>query len=265
MTPGTDRREHLTRVSSAAALELAPGVSVKVLASGATGARRLATCLATLSPGAALPYHTHPCGEVIILVEGAAEVQVEGRSYRLSQFDALHVPGGVAHRVANGASDQPATLFTAFASEELARTWVDDQWTARPAQEGEATPESLTRFEAANAYELAPNTRFRDLFSRRQGASGICGGYGRFQPGSSLPCHIHGYDESITIVEGAAICQVAGEEYPVSDFDTACIPEARPHRFLNRSDAPMAMLWVYAGDEPDRVILDACHCEGGEK
>jgi quercetin dioxygenase-like cupin family protein len=195
-------------------------------------------------------------------VEGAAEVRVEGRRYHLTPFDALHVPAGTAHSVGNASADQPAVLFTAFSSEELARTWVEDEWaeTSAPST-GEPTPESCTRFEAAPAYELAPNTQFRDLFSRRLGARGICGGYGRFQPGSSLPCHIHGYDESITIVEGAAVCQVAGQEYPVSDLDTACIPEARPHRFLNRSDAPMAMLWVYAGDEPDREILDACFCE----
>jgi quercetin dioxygenase-like cupin family protein len=262
MIPGTDRREHLTRVNPAPALELAPGVAVKVLASGDTGARGLATCTATLAPGAFLPYHTHPCGEVIIPMEGAAEVHVEGRSYQLAPFDALHVPAGIAHRVANASTDQPAVLFTAFSSEVLARSWVEDEWSNKPAPPvGDATPESLTRFDTAPAYELAPNTRFRDLFSRRLGARGICGGYGRFQPGSSLPCHIHGYDESITIVEGAAICQVAGQEYPVSDLDTACIPEARPHRFLNRSDVPMAMLWVYAGDEPDRTILDACHCE----
>ena len=87
-------------------------------------------------------------------------------------------------------------------------------------------------------------------------------GDGVFQPGASLPCHYHHYDESITIVEGAAICQVAGREYPLSGCGTACIPRGRPHRFLNRSDRPMAMIWVYAGDEPERTLVDASCCEG---
>ena len=80
--------------------------------------------------------------------------------------------------------------------------------------------------------------------------------------GASLPCHIHGFDESITIVTGRAISQVAGREYELSNCDTACIPQGRPHRFINRSDQPMAMIWVYAGDEPDRTLVDPGYCEG---
>ena len=79
---------------------------------------------------------------------------------------------------------------------------------------------------------------------------------------NSLPCHYHGFDESITIVAGTAICLVAGKEYQVANYDTVCIPEGRPHRFLNRSNEPMAMIWVYAGDEPDRVLVDPGYCDG---
>jgi hypothetical protein len=35
-----------------------------------------------------------------------------------------------------------------------------------------------------------------------------------------------------------------------------------PHRFLNMSDRPMAMIWVYAGDEPARTIVAAGCCDG---
>lgn len=124
----------------------------------------------------------------------------------------------------------------------------------------DSDPETLIRFAEAPVYELAPNALFRDLFNSRLGSRGICGGYGRFQPGASLPCHFHGYDESITIVEGAAVCQAAGQEYTLAGLDTACIPEGRPHRFLNWTEQPMAMLWVYAGDEPERTVVDSCRC-----
>jgi mannose-6-phosphate isomerase-like protein (cupin superfamily) len=55
---------------------------------------------------------------------------------------------------------------------------------------------------------------------------------------------------------------VAGKEYRLSDCGTACIPKRRPHRFLNRSASPMAMIWVYAGDEPERTVVDAGACDG---
>ena len=126
-------------------------------------------------------------------------------------------------------------------------------------------PESLVRFADAPVYELAAQAKFRDLFARRLGSRGICGGYGLFPPGASLPCHYHEYDESITIIRGAAICQVAGREYELSGCGTGCIPKGRPHRFLNRGSEPMAMIWVYAGDEPERTLLEPGICDGSIK
>jgi mannose-6-phosphate isomerase-like protein (cupin superfamily) len=121
--------------------------------------------------------------------------------------------------------------------------------------------EVLTRCDGPPTDKLAPRAFFRDLFARRLGSLGICGGYGLFEPGASLPCHHHGFDESITIVDGTAVCQVAGREYAVANYGTACIPRGRPHRFLNRSDRPMTMIWVYAGDEPDHTLVDSGYCE----
>jgi mannose-6-phosphate isomerase-like protein (cupin superfamily) len=165
--------------------------------------------------------------------------------------------------VANPSGDTPAVLFSSFASDAPGREPVpgtfpvSDRDAATPAD-----PENLTRFDQAPVYELAPRAFFRDLFARRFGARGVCGGYGLFEPGASLPCHVHGFDESITIVTGRAVCQVAGREYDLGGCDTACVPQGRPHRFLNRSAAPMAMIWVYAGDEPDRTLVDPGYCEG---
>jgi quercetin dioxygenase-like cupin family protein len=91
---------------------------------------------------------------------------------------------------------------------------------------------------------------------------GICGGYGRFLPGASLPCHTHDFDESITVVKGDADCLVEGKKYELSGCDTAFIPKGLPHRFINNSKEEMAMVWVYAGNEPDRTIVDARYCAG---
>jgi mannose-6-phosphate isomerase-like protein (cupin superfamily) len=87
-------------------------------------------------------------------------------------------------------------------------------------------------------------------------------GMGVFFQGSSFPCHVHQFDESITIVIGEAICQVQGQEYKLSGYDTAFVPEGRAHRLFNVSEQPMAMIWVYAGDEPDRTLVDAGYCSG---
>jgi quercetin dioxygenase-like cupin family protein len=257
------RTEVLTRNDGPPSDDLAPGVQLRVLGSGALGVRGLTTALASFAPRATLPYHQHPVSEVIVVLQGEAHVSVEGRRYRLGAFDALHLRAGTAHGVCNGSSEAPAVLHSSFASDTPTRQLVADGFAPSERDEPDPdSPERLVRFAAAAVYELAPRAFFRDLFARRLGSRGVCGGYGLFEPGAGLPCHYHGFDESITIVSGTAVCQVAGKEYTVANYDTVCIPQGRPHRFLNRSDRPMAMVWVYAGDEPDRTVVDPGSCEG---
>ena len=256
-----ERTEILTRGEGPPSIEPAPGVRVRLMATGAFGTKGLTTALASFEPGAELPYHVHPFGEVIILLEGDAEVLVEGRKYRVAPYDAVILPTGTAHRVRNLANDRRALFHSSWPADAPKRDDISAEFPIVDRERPSGSdPEKVIRLAEAPVYELAANAQFRDLFAKRLGSSGICGGYGRFAPGSSLPCHFHGYDESITIVEGRAVCQVAGKEYSVGDYDSVSVPTGRPHRFLNRSDAPMAMIWVYAGDEPDRVIVDAGLC-----
>lgn len=256
------RIERITRADGPPTALLAPGVEMRLLAGGELGAEGLTTALAAFAPGGQLPYHRHPCSEVVVVVAGEAHMLVEGRRYRLGPHDAVHLPAGTAHSVENPFSE-PAVLHSSFASAAPGRELLEAEFrvTDHDCPPGGA-PEGLVRFAEAPVYELAPQAFFRDLFARRLGARGICGGYGVFEPGASLPCHYHAYDESITIVAGSATCQVAGREYALSDCATACIPTGRPHRFLNRSSAAMAMIWVYAGDEPERTLVDPGYCEG---
>jgi quercetin dioxygenase-like cupin family protein len=257
-----DRSEVVTRGDGPSWEELATGVRRRFLASGTLGARGLATALTVIQPGAGLPYHTRPVSEAVVVLDGRAEFLAEGRRHRLEPLDAIHLPAGTAHAVVNP-EVTPASLHSSFGSDTP--TWEAVAATFSPSEgggEGDSRPERLVRFNAAAVYELAPGALFRDLIAGRLGFRGICGGYGRFEPGASLPCHYHGFDESITIIEGTAVCQVAGREYTVSGRDTVCIPRSRPHRFLNRAERSMAMIWVYAGDEPDRTIVDPRVCEG---
>ena len=258
-----NRTEIVTNPAATPVIELAPGVEVRILASGAQGARGVTTALANFSPGSSLPSHRHPCSEVIILLAGSATVCIEGRCYSLGVCDAMHVPRGTIHSVSNSSATEQAIFHTSFASETPMRETVTQEFAVENrTTTDEFVPETLVRFNEARVYELAPKTHFRDLFAKRFGASGICGGYGLFEPGSSLPCHFHEYDESITIITGQAVCLVAGSSYQLSDRGTACIPKARPHRFLNQSDEPMAMIWVYAGDEPERTLVEPGWCDG---
>ena len=262
------RLERVTHAASAPALERVEGVSVVFFANRDLGANGFSTGLARFKPGAQLSCHKHECGESITVLQGQCEIAVEGRTYRLASYDSIHVPAGVAHEMKSLEPSTDLMAHVAFSSATVTRELVSTQFTPRDLRDAVASTEgaeALSRFARAEEYELSSNALFRDLFAKRLGSKGICGGYGRFAPGASLPCHTHLYDESITIVEGGATCLVAGRRYSLSGCDTALVPKGQPHRFINETDEPMAMVWVYAGDEPERIILDNAICSGERK
>lgn len=199
------------------------------------------------------------------MLEGRARVRIEGRVYHLGVQDCVHIPAGIAHQVENEDLEKELIAHWAFATATPTRELIDRKFSVEDRGSGipsEADPETIVRYEGNAVYELSEGAFFIDLFAHRFGSEGICGGHGRFLPGASLPCHIHDFDESITIVKGTAVCLVEGRRYELSGCDTAFIPRGLPHRFLNLSEDEMAMVWVYAGNEPDRRIVSSRYCAG---
>jgi mannose-6-phosphate isomerase-like protein (cupin superfamily) len=241
------------------------GVELRTFVSRECGATGFSTGTATFKGSAVLPYHLHECSEAITILAGAGLIIVEGRGYRLGRLDCMHIPAGAAHCVQNAQADCPLLAHWSFGSPEPRRTYTGSIQSYEDRSSGgpePGDPEHLNRFCEAAAYEPAQGTWFCDLFAKRFGSVGICGGYGRFIRGSSLPCHTHAYDESITILSGSATCLVQGARYDLTELYTAFVPCGKPHRFLNSGENEMEMLWVYAGDEPDRTLVDNRYCSG---
>jgi len=262
----TDRREVIQRLEGAKLTVLVPGVALLSLVGAHNGARNLFTGLLTLAPKASHPLYTRLFAEALVLMEGEAAVDVEDRRYRLGLLDAIAVPARLPRRVVNLSTNRSAVIHVAMASAAPDQSWVNGRFTPAeqpPDATGHTGAECLSRNNPAARFELAPRSLFQDLFSAELGAQGICGGYGVFEPGARLPCHRHEFDESITIVEGTATCIVEGRRYELSGNATALVPEGRCHYFINLTLEPMAMIWVYAGDRPDRIVMDEtlCHPE----
>ena len=166
-------------------------------------------------------------------------------------------------RLVNLSSTRPALIHLSMAATTPAQTWINGRFipVEQPASaNGQIGSERLCRNNPPARFELAPRALFQDLFSAELGSEGICGGYGIFEPGARLPCHRHEFDESITIVQGTATCVVEGSRHELSGNATALVPEGLCHYFINLTLEPMAMVWVYAGDKPDRIVMDESHC-----
>ena len=66
-----------------------------------------------IAPGAVAPWHRHPGEEIIYVIEGTLEYQLEGRDpVTLKAGEVLFVPAGVAHKARNPGTVNGAELAT---------------------------------------------------------------------------------------------------------------------------------------------------------
>jgi quercetin dioxygenase-like cupin family protein len=64
------------------------------------------------APGAAFPRHTHPGEEIVNVLEGTLEYEVDGKSVTLKAGDVLFIPAGTIHAAKNVGSVNAAELAT---------------------------------------------------------------------------------------------------------------------------------------------------------
>ena len=63
-------------------------------------------------PGFVAPKHTHPGEEIIYVLEGTLEYQIDGKPVMVKSGDVLFVPAGTIHSVTNVGSGNGAELAT---------------------------------------------------------------------------------------------------------------------------------------------------------
>jgi 2-keto-3-deoxy-L-rhamnonate aldolase RhmA/quercetin dioxygenase-like cupin family protein len=262
-----DRPEVMCAVGQGVHVEIAHQVDFEVLVGAPNKARHLTTGIVTFGPDAVLPYHTHTFSESITLLSGRVLLEVEGRRYKLDHMDNAVIPRGLAHQAMNLSSSEPAVLHVVLASDAPDRQLTDRFFSKRAMPDssgGVEGAERLNRFKTAPRFEAGPGATFIDYFNRDL-IPGIemSGGHGVFGPGGRLPCHIHDFDESICIIRGRATCMVEGRKYTLSDAATALQPRGRCHYFINDTNEPMEMLWVYAGPTPERIVMSDELCSVG--
>jgi 2-keto-3-deoxy-L-rhamnonate aldolase RhmA/quercetin dioxygenase-like cupin family protein len=257
-----DRTEVMNDIGTGPKLELDRGVMFECLVGAHNQAKDLTTGIVRFAPSAQLAYHKHAFTESVTLLEGSAVIDVEGRRYAISPLDNVVIPPGLAHYVKNASPNREAVFHIAMPTDCPSRELIDKFFSRKSMPDDSAGPakpgtERVSRFKAAKRFEAGAGATFIDYFNGDlMPGTEMSGGYGVFAPGGRLPAHIHDFDESICIVQGNASCVVEGRRYAMSGYATALQPRGRVHYFINESSEPMAMIWVYAGPTPERLVVD---------
>ncbi|GAA0607205.1 cupin domain-containing protein [Craurococcus roseus] len=109
--------------------EWRPGVATRMLVSALTGAERLCVFEQFCDPGTGAPTHLHVVEEVLTVVDGEAEVWLDGERAALAAGRSVVVPAGRRHGFRNTG---PATLHVrAILAAPVFEAWFDGEAEAR--------------------------------------------------------------------------------------------------------------------------------------
>lgn len=107
------------------------GVRAIPLVTRARGASVFLNGQTLFQGGAGIPLHTHNCPESVVILEGDAIVEIDGREYGVTTFDTTSVDAGVPHRFRNASDTAPLRILWTYASVEASRTIVETDVTTR--------------------------------------------------------------------------------------------------------------------------------------
>jgi quercetin dioxygenase-like cupin family protein len=101
------------------------GASTTPLVTAGIGARGFINGITEFGPGAKIAFHSHNCEESVMLLEGEAMLDIDGREHRLNPLDTTWIPPGLPHRFRNLSADRPMKILWIYASLDATRTLTE--------------------------------------------------------------------------------------------------------------------------------------------
>ncbi len=122
MTVRTPSQAALLKPEALPCYERGGGASTTPLVTRAPGTGGFITGYTSFSAGAEIPFHSHNCEESVVLMEGRAALDIDGREYELEPHDATYIPAGIPHRFRNLSRTEPMKLLWIYADAHATRT-----------------------------------------------------------------------------------------------------------------------------------------------
>jgi quercetin dioxygenase-like cupin family protein len=100
----------LLRFAVLPVFERGKGIQTVVFSCKEIGAR-ITSGVTRFPPGTGIPLHTHNCDEQTTVLEGDAEVEIDGKRQRIGPWDTAFIPEGSHHRFVNAGAGPMAILW----------------------------------------------------------------------------------------------------------------------------------------------------------
>ena len=100
------------------------GVETAVLVSSEICGANTTSGTTSFPAGTKVPVPRHNCNAQVVLLEGDAEVEIDGELTRLQRYDTTYIPAGKPHRFIN-VGDGPMLILWIYDTDEVTRTFTE--------------------------------------------------------------------------------------------------------------------------------------------
>ena len=202
---------------------------VKVTFDRSNGCELLEQRIVRFAPGRSRERRLEGRQEVLYVVSGRGELELEGRRHRLEPDTGVFVAAGESYAIDNpGPTDLVLVAVVAPEDRDVARR----------------TRRVTVRFADQPELPASSERTFKYLVNEDVGCFDVTQFVGIVQP-SRAPSHTHPYDEVGYVVEGEGFAHVDGESIPLRLGSCFHLAPGQEHCIENSGPGPMRILGVF--------------------
>jgi quercetin dioxygenase-like cupin family protein len=101
------------------------GARTTPLVTPGVGSQSFINGITAFDGGVAIPFHSHNCEESVMLLEGHAILDIDGKEIPLQPQDTTWIPPNVPHRFRNLSQTEPMKIFWTYARPDATRTLTE--------------------------------------------------------------------------------------------------------------------------------------------
>ena len=216
--------------------------SVRVTFDASNGCERLDQRLIRFAPGRSRDRALAGRQEVLFVVDGAGELDLEGVRHPLEPETGVFIAQGETYSIENPGPGELVVLSVLVGAGR---------------EPAEADRKVTVRFAEQPELEASSERSFRYLVNEDAGCYDVTQFLGIVQP-SKAPFHSHPYDEVGYIVEGEGVAHVGGQSMPIKAGSCFHLPPEEVHCIENSGSGVMRILGVFypSGSPASRTYQD---------